>query len=41
MPGDNLIPENIQALLDRADLSLLWGKHGRRRLSSGMLPRRR
>ena len=28
MPDDNLIPENIQSLLDRADLSLLRGKHG-------------
>lgn len=27
MPEDTL-PENIQALLDRADLSLLRGKHG-------------
>ncbi len=28
MPDENLIPENIQSLLDRADLSLLRGKHG-------------
>ena len=28
MLDDNLIPENIQSLLDRADLSLLRGKHG-------------
>ena len=28
MTTKNVIPENIQALLDRADLSLLRGKHG-------------
>lgn len=28
MATKNLIPENIQSLLDRADLSLLRGKHG-------------
>lgn len=28
MPTDNDVPENIQALLDRGDLSLLRGKHG-------------
>ena len=28
MPAETGIPENIQALLDRADLSLLRGKHG-------------
>jgi hypothetical protein len=28
MPAECALPENIQALLDRADLSLLRGKHG-------------
>ena len=28
MTTKNVIPENIQSLLDRADLSLLRGKHG-------------
>ena len=28
MPADSAIPENVQALLDRAGLSLLRGKHG-------------
>ncbi len=28
MTTKNVIPENIQTLLDRADLSLLRGKHG-------------
>lgn len=28
MPADNPLPENIQFLLDRADLSLLRGQHG-------------
>ncbi len=28
MTAKSIIPENIQALLDRADLSLLRGKHG-------------
>ena len=28
MPTDSALPENIQSLLDRADMSLLRGKHG-------------
>ena len=28
MPANDAIPENVPALLDRADLSLLRGKHG-------------
>ena len=28
MTGKSIVPENIQSLLDQADLSLLRGKHG-------------
>ena len=41
MTAESPIPENIQSLLDHADLSLLRGKHGEAStLSSGRLPRR-